>query len=219
MKVYVAQIVRELRHFYADYIYELETYQNVYAHLEAIVNHMYYGVRQNLPCIKKEISNYHKDYLGKEELILAESFTLDDCKQTVANEYGFLDWSAIEQLSNVQYNYQFERAVNYLLEGNKVELMHLIDANPKLVAERSRYGHQATLLHYAGSNGIELWRQQVPLNLPEIATYLLESGADRSATMKVYGGEHDTYALLTTSIHPKEAGIMDEIKNVLKPRV
>ena len=82
---------------------------------------------------------------------------------------------------------------------------------------RSQYGHRASLLNYAGSNGVEFWRQQVPLNLAEIVIYLLEAGADKNATMKVYGGEFNTFELLTTSIHPLRARIMEEMKLILRP--
>jgi len=61
---------------------------------------------------------------------------------------------------------------------------------------------------------VAFWRQQVPLNLVAITEFLLEAGADRRATMKVYGGAFDTYSLLVTSVHPLAAGILEEMKVV-----
>ena len=68
---------------------------------------------------------------------------------------------------------------------------------------------------YCGNNGVEFWRQQVPLNLKTIILFLLENGANKNATMSVYGGEFDTLSLLTTSAHPINAGILDELVEAL----
>lgn len=72
------------------------------------------------------------------------------------------------------------------------------------------------LLHYVASNGVELWRQNVPRNLPAICEMLLLKGANASAKMSVYGGYYDTLSLLLTSAHPKAAGLMDELALLLK---
>jgi len=217
MKLYVPTIVRELKNHYKEYLHDIKSYPNIHTHLEALAICMYDGIKNNHACIKKEISNYHKDYLGKEELIKPHLFKLEDCKQAIANEYGFPNWLALEKLSKDQYNYNFEKAVNLLISGNINDLKKLITEESELLSSRSQYGHQATLLHYAASNGVEFWRQQVPLNLPEIVEYLLKAGVDKTATMKVYGGEYDTYALLTTSIHPLKAGVMNSMVEILKP--
>ena len=87
--------------------------------------------------------------------------------------------------------------------------------SPYLLSATSSYGHQATLLHYVASNGVEFWRQQVPMNLPAITSYLLSAGANRDATMKVYGGDFDTYALLVSSAHPLAVGVLEEMKMIL----
>ena len=217
MKVYVPEIVVELRNFYGNYLYDINSYSSIQEHLGAIAQRMYEGIKQNLPFIKTEISNYHKDFLGKKELIDPNLFSLIDCQQTIANEYGYQNWEEVNQYSKINYNNIFENAVNLMLEGNLIALKNLIEENPNLLTLKSKYGHEATLLNYAASNGVEFWRQQVPMNLPEIVSYLIEVGVDKSATMKVYGGNYNTYELLITSIHPLKAGILEEMKVLLKP--
>ena len=189
MQAYIPQLISELKEFYGDDLYNLESYSNIPEHLEALAQRMHIGVRESHSFILTEISNYHKDYLGKKEVINPKEFSIDDCRQTIANEYGFASWTALNQQPNLLYNYDFEKAINFLLDGNLPAIRKVISEKPELLTERSKYGHNATLLNYAGSNGVEFWRQQVPLNLPEIVTYLLEVGADKTAIMKVYGGE------------------------------
>ncbi len=218
MKIYIPSIVQDLKLFYGELLYDIASFPNIPAHLAALAKYMYKGVKQKQPVIFTEISNYHKDYLGKKDTINPATFTLADCQQTIANEYGFPNWESVEQLGNLQYDFQFERAVNLLLAGDLDALQQLITSFPYLLTATSLYGHQATLLHYAGSNGVEFWRQQVPMNLPAITSYLLEAGADKNATMKVYGGDFDTYALLVSSAHPKAAGILEEMELMLNRR-
>jgi len=95
-------------------------------------------------------------------------------------------------------------------------LKSLLKKHPKLLTEHSSYGHKACLLHYTASNGVELWRQQVPTNIVEIAKILLHQGADKNAPMKVYGREFTAYALAESSGHPYDAGIAPELLAVLK---
>ena len=45
----------------------------------------------------------------------------------------------------------------------------VLASDPSLIHRRSSFGHRSTLLHYVGSNGVETYRQRVPMNLAEIA--------------------------------------------------
>ncbi len=102
-----------------------------------------------------------------------------------------------------------------MLEGDVNALRGLLERKPSLVHERSEFGHRSTLLHYVGSNGVETHRQRVPHNLAEITQTLLDAGADVNATAEMYGGGSTTIALLITSSHPADAGVMDEVVKVL----
>jgi hypothetical protein len=105
--------------------------------------------------------------------------------------------------------------VDTLLRGDVEKLRGLLNSNPSLVHQRSRYGHGSTLLHYVGSNGIETYRQRVPMNLAEITRVLIDAGADVNATANMYGGGSTTLGLLVTSDHPATAGVTDEVRKVL----
>lgn len=173
---------------------------------------MHTGIRSQEPCIFSEINNYHPSYLGKSFSELFQiPLNLNDCQVCIAAEYGFGHWTEVEQHAE-PYHHHFEEAVNHLVFGREQELTNLLNEYPNLVHQTSQYGHQATLLHYSGSNGVELWRQQVPMNLPEIVGLLLENGANRHAKMKVYGGEFKTLELLMSSAHPQDAGLVQDLE-------
>ena len=109
----------------------------------------------------------------------------------------------------------FEKAVNVMLAGDLEEFESMIRSNPALVRQRSPFVHEATLLHYAGSNGVEIWRQVVPTNLPEIVHFLLDMGADVTAKMKVYESYHDVMSLAQSSAHPYDADVREELLQAL----
>ena len=215
MEVYKNEIVAALELFYGDLFFKLEHYLNIYEHLEALSKRMWEGVQIENNAIFIEINNYHPNYLGHPiEALKNQNLTEEDCKHTIANQYGFGDWGTVMELAE-PYNATFEKAVNDLLSGNIEELRKKIVADPSLLTTRSQYGHKATLLHYAGNNGVELWRQKIPNNLPEIIQFLIQTGADKNATMPIYGSSFTTLELVATSAHPHEANCMDALKKAL----
>lgn len=168
------------------------------------------------PVCKAQINNWHPDYISKSlDVIFQAPFTVADARLSIAKDCGFLDWEEVEKIGNVPFNLSFEKVIDTLLAGDLSNLKKQIEQQPTLLHTRSQYGHRATLLHYAGSNGLEMWRQKAPYNLPEIVEFLLAAGADKNATMRVYGGEHTTLEMAETSAHPRAAGILEELVEIL----
>lgn len=217
MEVYIAKHVREICDFYGSLLQDFEAYPTIEAHLGALSSRMWEGVRHGNEAVLKEISNYHRAHLGRDtKAILASDLTEEDCRKAIANEYGFRRWSEVSHQTQ-PYEIKFEFAVDTLLAGRLNELKKLIGENPWLGNFKSRYGHHATLLHYSVSNGVEMWRQQVPLNLAEIVRFLLESGVNTQARMNVYGGEYTASELLPSSAHPRDAGIFRDLQELFAP--
>ena len=215
MKVYKHQIINDLESFYEKRLTAYVEFPIIKNHLSELANHLYKGVQAKVPAVYSQINNYNSNYLGKDVKELQNlQLTLADCQHTIANEYGFKNWKAVQDLKNLKYNFLFEKSVNTLLEGNLDGLQLVLEKHPQLLKTTSQYGHRATLLHYVGSNGVEMWRQKVPMNLPEITKYLLKLGADKNAKMEVYGGEFDVLSLLVTSAHPFAAGVGEEMKKI-----
>ncbi len=215
MNIYRPQVVRDLELFYGNLFFKLEHYLTIYEHLEALSKRMWEGVQLENRAVFTEINNYNPNYLGNSKAALKNAnLTEEDCKHTIANQYGFGDWGTVMELSE-PYNSTFETAVNDLLSGDIAGLHQKIKADPGLLTARSQYGHKATLLHYAGNNGVELWRQKIPNNLPEIIQFLVQEGADKSATMPIYGGAFTTLELVSTSAHPHDANCMEALQKAL----
>lgn len=163
-----------------------------------------------------QIGSWHPGLVGKSDArILESAFSREDAVVTIAREHGFSEWGEVEDNGTVHSDEVFERAIDTMLAGDLVALKDLVATSPNLVRNRSSYGHQATLLHYAGANGVESYRQVVPLNLAQIVEFLLASGSDPNSTANIYGGS--TFLdLFSSSKHPYEARIDAAVLSVLK---
>ena len=139
---------------------------------------------------------------------------LDDAREAAARAHGFADRHAAASAA-AGGDPEFEAAIEALLQGDVARLTAAIDRTPDLVVRRSHYGHGATLLHYLSANGVETYRQHVPLNGATIASMLLARGADPNAEADMYGGRRRTRGMLISSAHPRLAGVTDEILRVL----
>ena len=147
---------------------------------------------------------------------MASSLNLDQALQTIAREHGYNDWNEVEAHKGVILDEQFEKAVDAVVQGDIVQLRDQLDAKPELMNQRSQYGHRATLLHYIGANGVESYRQIVPLNAPDVAQCLINAGADVNAHAEMYEGGSTTLGLVLTSVHPRNAGVASAIVEILK---
>ena len=103
----------------------------------------------------------------------------------------------------------FEQAADAAVAGDIETLGRLLRANPKLATARSARPHRCTLLHYLGANGVEGQRQRTPANAIHVIEMLLAAGADPNASCYTYRGGPDetTVGLLTSSGHPRDAGL------------
>lgn len=156
-----------------------------------------------------------KPLIGKtHEEIMNARLTAELAQQTMAAEYGFPSWSDVESMAKTRFDTDFEACVDNMLEGELHLLQKALEANPQLATQRSQYGHRATLLHYLSANGVESYRQVTPMNATDIAQTLVDSGADANSQANIYGGS-DVRALLLSSAHPSNAGVVQSVDAVL----
>ncbi|MBL8178201.1 MAG: ankyrin repeat domain-containing protein [Bryobacterales bacterium] len=155
--------------------------------------------------------------------------TLDDAQLAVARLHDFRDWPAltayVHEVSTDSPVSRFEAAVESLISGDAPTLRAILAAHPELVHARSTRitpfdppQHRATLLHYIAANGIEGYRQTTPPNAVEIASLLLDAGADPNALASFYGGECTTLSLLVSSTPPAQAGLQVPLTKLLIER-
>ena len=217
MELYIPPEVSGLRAHYGSLLSDFHQFPTVADHLEALAQRLHEGLQAGVPVLWQEVNNYHPEFLGvSPEELAARSWSLDDARQVIASEFGYENWAAVKTLGLAPYMLPFELAIAHLLQGELEALTKQLQVFPALTTARSSYGHKATLLHYAAANGVEMWRQQVPHNLPEGVRLLVKAGADPTAAMWVYGDHHTPEALAATSAHPKQAGLLPELLQALQ---
>ena len=159
--------------------------------------------------------------------IQAAELGIEDAQMVIARVYDFQDWTALTEFAQAVLDpysevFQFEAAVDAVVNGDLAALTAAIGANPQILHARSTRRthfdppvHRATLLHYIGANGVEGYRQKTPKNAVEIATILLKNGAEPDSLAELYGGEWTTMGLLVSSCHPAEAGLQCALVDTL----
>ncbi|HEV3331151.1 MAG TPA: ankyrin repeat domain-containing protein [Bryobacteraceae bacterium] len=154
------------------------------------------------------------------------TLSLDDARLTTARYYEFRDWPSlaayVEAVAQEGPVFEFESAVEAVVNGGLGALQDALRRNPALVRARSTRVckfdppvHRATLLHYVAANGVEGHRQKTPPNAVEIARALLEAGAEPDALADMYGAECTTMSMLVSSSHPARAGLQVPLVELL----
>lgn len=214
--VYVDPQVQKVRQLYDD-LFDNNFYLSpIRKQLELQADRLVEAHNNRDDAVLYQIASWHPQLVGKSEAqILDYSFTIDDGRTTVAREYGFMVWEEVESLQERHSDPGFEEAVNTMLTGDLPLLQQQITARPDLPRARSRYGHGATLLHYAGTNGVESYRQVVPLNLADIVDFLILSGSDPSCSANIYGGSTPR-ALFESSKHSYESHVHKRVVGVFR---
>jgi len=145
-----------------------------------------------------------------------------DARAIIARHHDFEDWAQFEAYADARKTAgslvaQFEDAVDAIVRGDVALLKQLLEQRPELIRARSTRKHHSMLLHYVGANGVEGFRQHTPTNAVQVAEVLLDAGADVDAVADMYGGS-TTVGLVATSIHPKNAGVQDDLIDVFIAR-
>jgi hypothetical protein len=214
--VYVSDQVRAVERLHRDLLTDAVRRLPIRDQLDRQAHRVLEGHRAGDRAVVTHVTCWHPTLVGRvADEIMTGPLTLDDARQTIAREYGFADWADVEARGAAPPDPAFELAVDTLLGGDVEALRGLLSADPSLVRRRSGFGHRATLLHYVGSNGVETYRQRVPMNLAEIVRVLVEAGADVNVTAGMYGGS-TVLGLLVTSDHPAKAGVTADVAKVLE---
>ena len=208
--MYFAPELNRLYQYYSKII-KNKTYKYVHSQLQDFCHILHTLYLKKDPSALIEISNYHPDFIGVKSFeMVTRTLTIADIELTIARAYHFESWPLVLEYYG-EFDWLFENAIDDLLFGRREELQEKITAHPYLLTARSSYMHKAGLIHYCGSNGVEIWRQRVPKNLVEITKMLIQHGADRHMTSQLYGGGAKVIGLIESSAHPYSAGIAKEL--------
>jgi hypothetical protein len=155
--------------------------------------------------------------------IRARKFQLADAQLVIAQLHAFDSWPKllehIELLEKKDARIMlFENAADAIVTGDVATLQRVLRENPELIHARSTRYQRAPLIHYISANGIEGYRQVTPPNIVEVATVLLDAGAEVDAVSDAYGGGWTTLGLVATSAHPRRAGLQIPLMDLLLRR-
>ncbi len=207
MNIYKSSEVLTVQELYKTAIENRNLFHFVRDQLLAFIDIFTSAYRRQLPITAVIVSNYHPDWLGAtSSAIFNASLPTSELELTILKEYGFHHWDELS-FSPIPLQHHFELAIDYLLTGKFLSLRELLETNPELLHMHSHYGHKAGLIHYIGTNGIELWRQQVPENIGEMTRLLLEYGANPLMNNHIYGGTDHVASLIKSSAHSWDAGV------------
>src|SRR5262249_16363424 len=155
--------------------------------------------------------------------------SLLDAEHIIARSHQFETWAQfakhIAALNRKNSGvWQFEAAVEAIIDGDLVTLKRLLRANPELIRARSTREHHATLLHYVGANAVEHYRQKAPKNAVKVARTLLKASAEVDADLG-YGPAmrrrypermgSTTLGMVATSVWPVLSGVQIPLMKVL----
>lgn len=148
---------------------------------------------------------------------------LSDAHFFLARVHAFQSWPRfvdhVENLASASSAVaRFEAAADAVVAGDIAALRQFVREDPDLVRRRSTREHASTLLHYVAANGFEDWRQRSPRTAVEVATLLLDAGADVNAESNAYQGRSTTLSLTATSVHPEASGVQIELLGLLLDR-
>ena len=155
--------------------------------------------------------------------IRAGKFQLADAQLVVARLHSFESWPKLLQHIELLEKkdpviMRFEKAADAIVGGDILTLQRMLRENPELIHARSTRHQHAPLIHYVAANGIEGYRQVTPPNIIEVATLLLDAGAEVDATSDAYGGGSTTLGLVATSAHPRKARLQIPLMDLLLSR-
>jgi ankyrin repeat protein len=172
---------------------------------------------------------HHPRFTGQDpHSVLADKLALADIQLVIAREYGFESWAALKhrveasaRMAKFEAHPRFDEAVAAIVTGDVVRLREILTSAPDLVHARTNldpshgYFAGAMLLHHVAWNPSR--DEPVPSNIVEIASVLLDHGADVNAsTLGTNGGT--TMGLLITSRMASEANASGPLMDLLIER-
>lgn len=215
-KIFICDEVSKVRELYHDIISWPYQHTSTFAFINAVAISHYRQYAVGYPPSITELKSWHPDCIGKPySHIMGLELSQEDIQYAQARQFGYKDWEDLI-LKDSPINFDFERAVDAIIEGDESMLRQLLSDHPDLAQATSSYGHRAKLIHYIAANGVETHRQMTPYNLPIITQLLLDHGCDPYADHNIYSGNGTVIDLIATSAHPNEAGVANDVMTLIR---
>lgn len=179
--------------------------------------------------IAQRIREFHPQWAKASDAeIFAAQLRLSDAQFAIAREYGFASWARLKRRieqpkpgdeaslprhERIQ-DPTFRRAVELIDEGDAKGLRQYLSDHPGLARQRVEfegvnYFRNPTLLEFIAENPIR--RGKLPKNIVEVATVILDAGAEQSAL-------NDTLGLVVTGCVPRACDVQVPLIDLLCDR-
>ncbi|MFY0687113.1 MAG: hypothetical protein JXQ90_08115 [Cyclobacteriaceae bacterium] len=213
IEIYICEEVENIRRLFNPVLESYPQPQKITQYLQELIELMSLGYMKGDHSLAVLMSNHHPDLIGESSYkIMSEKFIQQDYQSVILFDHGFSTWAEAEDAGNL--NIPFETAVTSLVNGDQQKLAALLDEHPEIIHQQSSFGHKAGLIHYIAANGVEIWRQSVPMNATYLVELLLEKGADPHQQNNIYGGS-SMVSLIESSDHPNMAGVADDLISLI----
>jgi len=214
--VFVHDHVRAVQDLYGDIIGADALERSCREQIELLADRLAAGHRAHHPGAWVELHNWHPDLVDRTEADVWDlSLGSADFLGAAGRGHGYADPTDVEG-DDTRPSPRFEAVVDAMLRGDLDGLAKDLDDDPTLARGASHWPHRATLLHYATANGVEIYRQVVPSNLPDLVRLIIDHGADVNATSFAYGARQRPLGLLLSSGHPHLAGVTTDVAAILR---
>jgi hypothetical protein len=212
--IYEHPDVSSVRELHAGILESFDYSDSILGLLDRMAGNLYEANAAGDPRSLVEIRNFLNSGAQDEKEEMAR-IALSDAREIMARQHGFADWEEAKYGGRNYLQPEFETAVDLLVSGKIKSLEQILNDHPHLVIQRSAFYHKASLLHYVSANGVEIRRQTVPQNLPEIVSLLITVGAEKDARGYFYGRMMDTESLILSGAHTQQAGVYEKILHLL----
>lgn len=206
--------VKDIRDYYSDLISSLHESKSLGQYLSTFAERLYGAAKADHSSFITFIKNHRVD-LNKETYgELKDLFKDRDYLDLSYKIHGFKALVAWDR--EIRFEPRFEQSVDHLLFSNLKTFKDFVKSNQNLLNARSSFGHRASLAHYAGSNGVEIYRQVVPHDLVLKMKFLKnEMQMNFNLEHNIYGGDCNLRDLIQTSAHPLNAGLAKQLLDVI----
>jgi hypothetical protein len=179
--------------------------------------------------VAQRLREFHVRFKGAaDDVIFAATLSLTDAQLAIAREYGFKSWARLKAIVespelvgrlNLPLHERiedeaFRRGVELIDVGDAAGLRQHLKRHPKLVHQQvefegGNYFRNPTLLEFIAENPIR--RGSLPKNIAEVATVIVDAGADRLSMSEALG-------LIATGRVPRECGVQVALIELLCDR-
>ena len=212
--IYEHPDVSSVRELHAGILKSFDYSDSILGLLDRMAGNLYEANAAGDPRSLVEIRNFLNSGTQDEKEGMTR-ISLLEARDIMARQHGFADWEEAKYGGRNYLQPEFETVVDLLVSGKIKSLEEILNDHPHLVIQRSAFYHKASLLHYVSANGVEIRRQTVPQNLPEIVSLLIRFGAEKDARGYFYGRMMDTESLIRSGAHTQQAGVFDKIMHLL----